>query len=313
MNRREALKSATVTAALSLTAPMAFSEENKEKRKKKGGDKFRFSLNTSTISGQKLGVPKYIDIAARAGYDCMELWIPDIKQYLNDGGTLPALKKLLTDSKIPVVNAIGFAPWMTDDDAIRKGGFAQMKQEMEIMAALDCPRIAAPSFGINHPTVLDMFKVGERFKQLIELGRQTGVMPQLEFWGASVFFHMGQAMMASAVANDPGARILADVYHLFRGNSGFESLKMVDGNMIEIFHMNDYPGTIAREKAEDKDRIYPGDGVAPIKQVLTDLKNMGGPKILSLELFNREYWAQDPFVVAKTGLEKMKKVAAGVI
>jgi 2-keto-myo-inositol isomerase len=313
MNRREAIKSATVTAALSLTAPIVFSKERKEKPKKKSGDKFRFSLNTSTISGQKPGVAKYIDIAARAGYDCIELWIPDIRQYLNDGGKLPALKKLLTDSKIPVVNAIGFAPWMTDDETVRKGGFAQMKEEMEMMAALDCPRIAAPSFGINHPVVLDMFKVGERFKQLIELGRQTGVMPQLEFWGASVFFHMGQAMMASAVANDPGARILADVYHLFRGNSGFESLKMVDGNMIEIFHMNDYPGTIAREKAEDKDRIYPGDGVAPIKQILTDLKNMDGSKILSLELFNREYWAQDPFVVAKTGLEKMKKVVAEVI
>lgn len=312
MNRREALKSATVTAALSLTAPLAYSED-KEKPKKKPVDKFHFSLNTSTISGQKPGVEKYIDIAARAGYDCMELWIPDIKQYLNQGGTLPRLKKLLTNSKVPVVNAIGFAPWMTDDDTVRKTGFVQMKEEMEMMAALDCPRIAAPSFGINHPTVLDMFRVGERFKQLIDLGRQTGVMPQLEFWGASTFFHMGQAMMASAVANDPGARILADVYHLFRGNSGFESLKMVDGSMIEIFHMNDYPGTIAREKAEDKDRIYPGDGVAPIQQVLTDLRNMGGAKILSLELFNREYWAQDPLLVAKTGLEKMKKLTAEIM
>jgi 2-keto-myo-inositol isomerase len=311
MNRRDVLKSATLTAAISLTAPLTFSAEPR-KEKKKGGENFLFSLNTSTISGQKLGVKKYIDVAARAGYDCIELWIPDIKLYLKEGGTLTALKKLLTDSKVPVINAIGFAPWMTDDDTVRNAGFIQMKEEMEIMAALDCPRIAAPSAGISHPAVLDLFKVGERFRKLIELGRQTGVMPQLEFWGASVFFHMGQAMMAAAVANEPGARILADVYHLFRGNSGFESLKMVDGTMIEVFHMNDYPGHIAREQAEDKDRIYPGDGIAPLGQILIDLKNMGGAKILSLELFNREYWAQDPFVVAKTGLEKMKKLAADV-
>ena len=113
----------------------------------------------------------------------------------------------------------------------------------------------------------------------------------------------------SAVANDPGVRILADVYHLYRGDSGFESLKMIDGRLIEIFHMNDYPGDIPREKMEDKDRIYPGDGIAPLKQILTDLKNMGGPKILSLELFNREYWKQDAYQVAKTGLEKMKRVS----
>ncbi len=74
--------------------------------------------------------------------------------------------------------------------------------------------------------------------------------------------------------------------------------------------MNDYPDTIPREQLQDKDRIYPGDGVAPWKQIIADLKNMEGTRILSLELLNREYWAQDAFQVAKTGLEKMKKVVA---
>ncbi|WP_276374512.1 sugar phosphate isomerase/epimerase family protein [Chryseolinea sp. H1M3-3] len=308
MNRRDAIKAASVTTGLGLLGTVGFAKE-----KKKQADKFKFSLNTSTISGQKLGVQKYIEIAARAGYDCMELWLPDLKVYMDNGGTLPALKKLIDDSKVPVVNAIGFAPWMIDDEEKRNAGFKQMRQEMEIMAALGCPRIAAPSAGIGPTAQLDMFIVGERFAKLIELGKETGVTPQLEFWGASRFHHIGQALMASAVANNPGAKILADVYHLFRGNSGFESLKMIDGSMIEIFHMNDYPGSIPREKQEDKDRIYPGDGVAPFKQILTDLKNMKGPKVLSLELFNREYWAQDPLQVAKTGLEKMKKVVQGIV
>ncbi len=35
---------------------------------------------------------------------------------------------------------------------------------------------------------------------------------------------------------------------------------------------------------------------------------IGGPKILSLELFNRSYWEQDTLKVAKTGLKKMKAV-----
>ena len=35
--------------------------------------KFRFCLNTSTISGQKLGIVKYIEIAAAAGYDFADL------------------------------------------------------------------------------------------------------------------------------------------------------------------------------------------------------------------------------------------------
>jgi sugar phosphate isomerase/epimerase len=112
--------------------------------------------------------------------------------------------------------------------------------------------------------------------------------------------------MVAAAANDPDARLLPDVYHLFRGGSGFEGLKMLNGNMIEIFHMNDYPGSKPRLDQVDADRVYPGDGVAPLKEILTDLQNMGGSKVLSLELFNRSYWEKDPLEVAKTGLAKMK-------
>ena len=302
MERRNALKTLAATSALGLLGSEAFGE------KKKKNAKFKFSLNTSTISGQKLGIEKYIDIAARAGYDCIEPWIGDLKAYVSNGGSLRTLKKLLDDSKLSAIDAIGFAPWMTDDDEQRKAGFAQMREEMQMLAELGCPRIAAPAAGVRQ--LPDLFKVGERYQQLVALGRETGVTPLLEFWGASVFHHIGQAMMAIAVANDPNVRILADVYHLYRGNSGFENLKMIDGSMIEVFHMNDYPGDIPREQMEDKDRVYPGDGVAPLKQIIADLKAMEGEKILSLELFNREYWKQDPLTVAKTGLAKMKAVCA---
>lgn len=307
MNRRNALKAASAVAGLTFVG----SESHSQTPPKTSG-KFRFCLNTSTISGKKLGIEKYIEIASRAGYDSTEIWVSDVKAYLDKGGTLNALKKLLHDSHVPAVDAIGFAPWMVDDETQRKTGFAQMREEMEMMAALGCPRIAAPAAGITAADQLDLFKVGERYKELLALGRQTGVTPQLEFWGSSRFFHIGQALMSATVTNDPGARILADVYHLHRGGSGYECLKMIDGRLLEIIHMNDFPDSIQREKLEDKDRIYPGDGAAPLKQILTDLNKMEGEKILSLELFNRTYWDQDPLLVARTGLEKMKKAVSEI-
>ena len=144
---------------------------------------------------------------------------------------------------------------------------------------------------------------------LVDLGRLTGVMPQLEFWGSSsVLWHLGQVLLIAAAADDPDVKILPDVYHMFRGGSGFNALKMLDGNLIEIFHMNDYPSSKSREQQDDADRIFPGDGAAPMNQILTDLKNMGGEKILSLELFNRAYWEEDPLLVARNGLAKMKSL-----
>jgi sugar phosphate isomerase/epimerase len=114
-------------------------------------------------------------------------------------------------------------------------------------------------------------------------------------------------MAVAAAANDPDVKILADIYHLFRGGSGFEGLHMLDGNVIDVFHLNDFTDQIPRLDQQDKDRVFPGDGVAPLHEVANIFKKMGGTKILSLELFNPTYYEMDAFVVAKTGLEKMKQ------
>lgn len=301
MNRRQLLLSVGAASAAALLPSAEVSAQSGS------NTKFRFCLNTSTISGQNPGLRKNIELAARAGYDGVELWVRDVQEFLKQGNNISSLKNHLIDSKLIVENAIGFAAWLVDDDEKRKEGFDQMKQEMELMAQLGCKRIAASPAGLKPEKPLDLLKAGERYKQMIELGRQTGVMPQLEFWGASgTLYHIGQAMMIAAVAGDPDVRILADIYHMFRGQSDYSSLKMLRGNILEIFHMNDYAANIPREQQVDKDRVYPGDGGAPIKQILTDLNTMGGTKVLSLELFNQIYWKQDAFHVAKTGLDKMK-------
>lgn len=308
INRRQLFKTAGVAsvAALLPSFVMGASPEKEHAN-------FRFCLNTSTIKGQKPGLQKSVEIAARAGYDGIELWISDVKDYLKEGHSITELNKFIRDSGIQVEDAIGFATWLVDDEAKRKAGFAQMKEEMELMASLGCKRIAAPPAGVKVGQELNLFAAAERYKQLIELGRQTGVMPQLEFWGGSqTLFQFGQALMIAATANDPDVHILADIFHMFKGNSGFEGLKMLRGNVLEIFHMNDFVATIPREKQNDKDRVYPGDGAAPVIQILTDLKNMGGTKVLSLELFNEEYWKLDPLKVATTGLNKMKDLVGRI-
>ena len=299
-SRRNLLKTLSLAPLAFSTAPIFCKSLGKKETK------FIFSLNTSTIRGQKLTLPEMIEIAARAGYDGIEPWIMEIDDYLKTGKTLASLKKQLTDAGIIAVNAIGFAPWMAQDVEKSKAGFSQMEKEMGMLAELGCQRIAAPAIGTENP--IDLLIAGEKYAQLVSLGRKIGVMPQLEFWGAfPQFHHLGQAMAVAAAANDPDVKILADIYHLFRGGSGFEGLHMLDGKIIDIFHLNDFTDQIPRLDQQDKDRVFPGDGVAPLDEVANIFKAMGGNKILSLELFNPTYYEMDAFVVAKTGLEKMKQ------
>jgi sugar phosphate isomerase/epimerase len=102
--------------------------------------------------------------------------------------------------------------------------------------------------------------------------------------------------------------VLPDVYHLYKGGSGLSGVRLLGRDMIAGFHLNDYAAEPPREKIRDSDRIYPGDGIAPLPQLFRDLKAIGYAGAVSVELFNPTYYAQDPLQVARTALEKTRAV-----
>jgi len=308
LNRRDMLRLTVIPAAAAIV-PSSFINATPL-----AAGPFRFCLNTSTIMGQKPGLERMIEIAAIAGYDGLELWVRDIQEWLSQGNSIEQLSKLIAGKKLRVENAISFTEWMVDDDGRRNAAMAALEKEMQMMAILGCKRIAAPPAGVSKDQPIDIQKAGARYRETIALGRKYKVMPLLEFWGASgTVYNFGQALAIASAANDPEARILPDVYHLFRGGSGFDCLNLVNGKVIDIIHMNDYPAGKPLNEQTDADRVYPGDGAAPFKNILQTLKNMGGTKTLSLELFNKTYWNQDALLVARTGLQKMKAVVNEVM
>ena len=117
---------------------------------------------------------------------------------------------------------------------------------------------------------------------------------------------IGQALLVAAESGHPKASVLLDVYHIYKGGSGFSGLKFLGPDAMHVFHVNDYPADPPRETIGDADRVFPGDGVAPLKQIFSTLKVCGFRGWLSLELFNREYYKRPALEVAKAGLAKIR-------
>ncbi|WP_205589775.1 sugar phosphate isomerase/epimerase family protein [Mucilaginibacter celer] len=277
----------------------------------KTGDGFVYSLNMSTIRGHSLGFVKELEVAAKAGFASVEIWIDTLQTYLKGGGSVTEAKKIIDGLGLKIEDAIGFAPWLVDDEAARKKGLEQLQQEMEMLAKIGCHRIAAPPAGITKGPVLDLDVVTERYLTILKMGEQTGVMPQLEMWGGSQNLkHISQVLYVAAQTGNANARVLLDVFHIFKGGSSVESLDYVGHHALDIFHVNDYPAGINPEVISEPDRIYCGDGVAPLKQILQKVKNVERPLVISFEVFNKSYYAQDALTVAKTALAKMKAVAS---
>ncbi|WP_266368844.1 sugar phosphate isomerase/epimerase family protein [Tellurirhabdus rosea] len=272
---------------------------------------FSFCLNTSTIRGQQLGFRKELEIASKAGYNGVEIWIDPLQKYVSAGSSTGEVRRMLADLNLKVEDAIGFAQWIVDDEAVRSKALDQLKREMELLAEIGCKRVAAPAMGATQGTALELKKIADRYRTILDLGEQTGVMPQLELWGFSKnLSRLSEVMYIAVESGHPGARLLLDVYHLYKGGSDLRTLPLVGKPAIEVFHMNDYPTAPPRETIGDADRVFPGDGTAPIASILNTLRTPGKQIVLSLELFNKTYYAQDALQVAKTGLAKMKALAS---
>jgi 2-keto-myo-inositol isomerase len=266
--------------------------------------RIRFCLNTATLRGCNIDLPETVDIAARAGYHGIEPWLDEIERYTSAGGSLPDLARRIRDHGLAVENAIAFPEWISDDDHRRAAGLESARRAMDTVRALGCTRIAAPPAGATDVS-LDPRRVAERYRALLDAGEQAGVLPILEIWGFShTLGRLGDAAYVAADCGRSDATILADVFHLYRGGSPFEGLRVVSGHAMPVFHMNDYPVGATK----DAERVLPGDGVAPFSEILGALTAAGFSGVYSLELFNPVLWKQDPLTIARTGLRKMKAV-----
>ena len=268
-------------------------------------------LNTATLRGFKMKLEDEIDLAARSGYRAIEPWLDKIHKYAADGGSLKDLGKRIADLGLIVESAIGFAQFIVNDDAARAKGMEQARLDMDAVAQMGGRRLAAPPAGATKEPGLDLHKAAERYRALLELGDQMGVIPELELWGHSQNLRrLSDAMFVALETRHPKACVLADLFHLHKGGSGFEGLRLLSGAALPVIHMNDYPAQPLPEEIDDSFRVYPGDGVAPLTEILRTLQATGGRNVLSLELFNHEYWKRDPATVARTGWEKMRAAVA---
>ncbi|MFO0811078.1 MAG: sugar phosphate isomerase/epimerase family protein [Gemmataceae bacterium] len=270
---------------------------------------FVFCFNTSTISGHTLKVPlvEEFQIVSRAGYRAIEPWVREIDGYVKAGGSLKDLRKRAGDLGLTIVDAIGFVEWIVDDEARRRKGLEEAKRVMGMIQELDCPHLAAPPVGATDTADLNLQRASERYAALLELGQTMGVTPMVEHWGHSkCVSRLGDAVRVAMESGHPKACVLPDVFHMYKSGSDFQGMKLLGKAAFPILHVNDYPEVNERAKIRDDQRVYPGDGVAPLGQLFASLRAMGWRGFVSLELFNKDYYKRDPSEVATTGLAKMK-------
>lgn len=313
VSRRKAIGTGLIASVAALSGYAFKTGKDNQSLKKTTTPKkklpFRISLNTSTLLHYKLAVDVQIDMVADAGFDGIELWMSDIKSYLKNGGSSKDLKEKLEARQLVLENIIGFSKWCSDDPGERKKAIDQLREEMIITSELGGKFIAAPVQGIASldPNKYDDY--AQRYAAILRLGDETGVTPIIEIWGSGVLHSVADCAQIAISTGHPKATMLFDFYHVYRGGNHWPTFDCLNGKKLPVIHMNDYPASPSRELLNDSHRIFPGDGICPFDTVIPMLYDAGFRGGLSVELFNKEYWAtMDAATILKNSYEKTCQV-----
>lgn len=253
-------------------------------------------LNTSTI--QPTPLLEKIHIAGRLGYDAIELWSREITDF-EERGSLGELRHIISDSGLVVASIIGLEDWIDATDTAR----AENHRRIDQAAALGCPFIVASP----PQQAVETNRAADAYAALLELGRSRKVRPALEFLGfVDGLSTLGSVLDVLEASGDTDACLVADVYHLLRGGGSLDDLLRARGSQIAIFHIDDMPAQPRFTEQTDFDRVMPGDGVVDLRRVMQHLKTIEYSGPLSLELFNKELWKQNPEDVCRKGLDRLR-------
>ena len=261
-------------------------------------------LDTATI--RPASMEDKVRIAAEAGYDAIEPWEGELRDYERDGGSLEDLGRRIADAGLFVPSVIGLWNAIPPTRETFDASLPATRDRMRMAAAIGSRQIQTIPQPQRPWQEFDLAWASARYRELIEIGvNDYDLVPALVF----VQFlpgcaRLGQAAAVALDADHPKARIIPDAFHMHIGDSGFSGLRKLQGDFIAIFQFNDAPASPAKVDLKDEHRVFPGDGILPLEQCLRDLRDIGFERCISLELYNPEYWKRDLLDVAREGREK---------
>jgi 2-keto-myo-inositol isomerase len=239
----------------------------------------------------------------------IEIWAKKMEAYLSKK-SIRDLNGLFKKWKIKPL-AINSVEFITFNSSWEKTNTMNLIQRYaEIADRLNCPYIVlVPSprpQGISDREIYE-----ESAKVLSEISKKFKkyrVKFAFEFLGFSwcSVSTLGQDIEIVKAVDRNNIGLVLDTFHFYAGGSTLDAIKTMDKDQLYILHINDAEN-LPKENLQDAHRLFPGEGVIPLQEIVAQLKEIHYDGPVSIEMFRPEYWTRPPDEVAKKGMEAIKK------
>jgi len=268
-------------------------------------------LGFNGATTMKADLPTDIAAAARAGFKYLEIWAAKMDAYLAEH-TAADLKALFVEHDIrpASINSIEFITFRTpleyEEIKARCGELCETCRTLGCDTIVVVPSPTPPDDATHEEIRAESVKV---LRELADMAGSYDVKLAFEFlgFGWCSVRTLDQCREIVDETDRENVGLVIDTCHFFAGGSALSSIERVAPEKILIFHINDVEDR-PKETIEDAHRLLPGEGVIPLREILSRLQHTGFDGLCSVELFRPAYWEREPDDLARAAREAAVKV-----
>lgn len=234
---------------------------------------------------------------ARAGIRYVELTDNLLDGFL-ENDTLAGARAVLDDLGLTPVSAAAVLPdiWIPGRD--RAVSLETWRRRCEEFAMLGLEKIYCPSVTSREVTAEDFEATPDAIREVGDITASFGLVAMIEFARTST--HLATLPSTLEVIREAGhasVKPMLDFFHFWSGLNKLEDLDLLAPGELAHAHFQDVQAG-PRELIDNEWRLIPGDGIAPVVQIIEKLAEKGYTGALSVELFRTDIVDRDPFAVA---------------
>ena len=262
---------------------------------------FRLALHTWTLDTTALS--NVLPIARASGWEAIELRRIDFARAAGVGRAADAVLAEVKASGLPVACVGVELGWMTATGDERRRLLSVFDESCRWAAALGCNTVMSPvdkGAGDVERGIASVREVGD-------IAARHGVRLALEFNALCEYWNtLSRVREVVSRAAHPACGLLLDTYHLGKSGAAPEALDDLDPSEIAYVQFSDVPRN--PEPGANTDRLPPGQGTVPFRDLFTRIAKKGYAGYLSYEAPNPAAWARDPRTVAREALDATRAV-----
>ena len=234
---------------------------------------------------------------ARAGIRAVEPDLGKVREFTGKN-TPGKARQLLDDLGLKAVSCSNQL-FLEESGPRRAGSLEELKWKLDLAEAIGADRMVIPSAASEPHTMEDYDQVIANLREAADLAQPHRVTLMVEFTRLSTLINnLRTALMVVREADHPYLKVMLDTFHFWSGMSKFEDLELLREGELHHLHFEDIPGDQPLETFGQQSRVFPGEGIAPLRRIIEMLRQKGYHGPASLELFNPAVQATDPYAVA---------------